>query len=589
MAAEKKVGITFEGHDKTASAFDRVQQRLKQIRKEERESGEAIFKRTIAGGAGSIIDAGADMLGAGAAVFAIDMVGRALNATIDKVREIRKEMKETGATANEMGDKLMGTVPVYGQLWQFGRKLHDELAGTTDALEQNAKAVEQMKIHFEANAKSAQMVKDAIAESLALAERLTREKMLQDASPTERARLQAGFEAKDEKAKRGKALDDRIKAQEKLRDDAVANAQAIKRIDAEIGGAAAGVRVASERGEDASKFQQQLDFWNSEKQRAIEAAQKPFNENIRKLKEQQAKDDASIDASAANKAADAAKKLAEKRAAVVAEAEERAKRAAYETRQQSLRLMGENEVADVEQAEETKRRALLDLTERTDKALRDAELTREDTKSDDPRKQRAAQDLLNVEKQENASIEVQKWTSVDAIRKGFFDRQKQRDADYLRDRQEAQDEMLELDRREQSMQSELRARGLDAEGKHLDAKLERIRQHYAERIAEAKTAAEREALAKLQADEEADAKSKEGGGSTPAIAVSAGGKQAIQSALLGRELSGLRERFETDDTDRNLYLRTAVAAEATARAGEDTAKAVQTLAQKEFTIKGRKV
>lgn len=589
MAVEKKVGITFEAQDKTGSAFERVQARLKQIRREERESGEAIFKRTVAGGAGSIIDAGADLLGVGAAVFAIDMIGRALNATVDKVREIRKEMRETGASAGEVADKLLGTVPVYGQIWQAGRKIREELDGTAAAIDENAKEMALMERHFNNQVAIANLMKESLANSLKLAKQLTREAMLLAATPTDRVKLQAQFQAEDQKVDVQTRLEKDLAELKKDREEEFKTNPRVREVSSRLEFLDRNLVNPDFSETTKEKWRKEYTELATELAGIKKGINDKFNTREEELKKRASDDAGKIESAESLKRADAARKLEEKRAALVAEAAERAARTSYESRQRMLRSTGQEVIADMEASEEEKRRAMLEVQNRTDRALREAELTRDDVDSTDPNKQRAAQDLLNIEAREKMDLMRQGLYSQDAIAKAATERQRQQAEQYLNDREEAQREMLELDRQEQAALSELRARGLEADGKHLDAKLERIRQHYAERIAEAKTAAEREALAKLQAAEEAEAKGKDETSKPAAIAVSEIGKQVIQSALLGRELSGLRDRFESDNPDRNLYLRTAVAAEATARAGEATAKAVVALAAKDFGIKGRKV
>jgi hypothetical protein len=122
-----------------------------------------------------------------------------LNATVDKVREIRKEMRETGASAEEVADKLLGTVPVYGQIWQAGRKIREELDGTAEAIDENAKEMALMERHFNNQVAIANLMKESLANSLKLAKQLTREAMLLAATPTDRIKLQAQFQAEDQK------------------------------------------------------------------------------------------------------------------------------------------------------------------------------------------------------------------------------------------------------------------------------------------------------------------------------------------------------------------------------------------------------
>lgn len=101
----------------------------------------------------------------------------------------------------------------------------------------------------------------------------------------------------------------------------------------------------------------------------------------------------------------------------------------------------------------------------------------------------------------------------------------------------------------EELDSEIRQKSLEAQGRTLDAELERIREHYRRRIEEAETAAERERLIRLRALDEEEAKRRDlerqrssapSPASDAAAVASRGGVAAVS---VGGSFLGLQARF----------------------------------------------
>lgn len=71
------------------------------------------------------------MQGAGA-IAGLSLAGMELNKMADKLAEIR-QMQRDGADAGTIAEELAKSVPVYGQIWEAGRKVRAEIDGSADA------------------------------------------------------------------------------------------------------------------------------------------------------------------------------------------------------------------------------------------------------------------------------------------------------------------------------------------------------------------------------------------------------------------------------------------------------------------------
>jgi hypothetical protein len=552
MAVEKSVTISISAEDKTAAGFNSTMQRLKELRREETRSGEAILKRTIAGGPGAMVEAAADMLGAGMAVFAIDQVGRALNSTVDKVREIRREMRETGATAGEMADKLAGTLPVYGQLWQAGRKIREDLDGTADAVAAITNETAALNAMEAVRKQSAEKYSESLEKTLAIVSKIRQEMAMFGQSPGALAFLQVGNNAATNKAAIDKQEEAAIAEQQALRAKALeaykkekeAAQQQLEQMEKGPGGggfldvATQGMLASKGMASgDAEKRRKQL-----EAQREIvknmkeEDYTKEIDEKIKGIREsaKKAREEAAKAPAAQNP--ELRIKQGREMAAAVLEVAEMTRRAEAEADIKIKRARGQDEEADIAQLREDARRQAVERKKASDLKAKAVEAYQ------DPKTQNRLSMELDAQ---NAEAERALNAELEAVRARYAEKRRR--------------ESTEQGNKEQAMASEVRARALDAEGRHLDAELERIRAHYAQRVAVAETASEKELLARLQAADEAAAADR--------TRTTSGGVfrlQAIQSASLGRELSGLRERLESSgDPNTGIYGRIANASEKT--------------------------
>lgn len=564
MAVDKNISISISAQDKTREGFDGAMRRLKELRREETLSGEAIFKRTIAGGPQSMIEAGADMFGAGLAVFAIDQVGRALNATVDKVREIRKEMRETGASAGEMADKLAGTLPVYGQIWQAGRKIREDLDGTADALAAVNAQTEAMNAMSAIRQQSAEKFRQAMDQTLAIVSKIRQEMAMFGESPNalEFARLnsaaatdKSAITTKEEAAiKEQQGL--RNKALEQFKKEREDTQKELEQLQAGAGGP--GVLGIATQGMLASKGMGGGD--TAERARKIESlkktlenmkeedATKDIDKKIEEIRAEAKKARDEVDKATATQSPELRIKQGRELARAVLDAAEITRRAEADASIAMKRTAGQAEEAEIAQLQENARRQKYERTKAAELKARAIEAYQ------DPETQNRLSKELDAQ---NAEAERATNAEIDAVRAAYAEKRQREKATQAG--------------REEAMVSEIRARALDAEGKHLDAELERIRAHYAQRIAAAETGTEKELLAKLQAADEAAAADRTRTTSGGVIRL-----QAIQSATLGRELSGLRERLESSgDPSIPIYERIARASEGTEKKIADLATAVR--------------
>ena len=137
--------------------------------------------------------------------------------------------------------------------------------------------------------------------------------------------------------------------------------------------------------------------------------------------------------------------------------------------------------------------------------------------------------------------------ALDAIHAAQFARDLRRQEQEALEREE---QAQRLARTIEELDSEIRQKSLEAQGKTLDAELERIREHYRRRIDEAETAAERERLIRLRALDEEEAKRREidrtakaESPASPAAAAAVAARGGVGAVQVGGRFLGLAARF----------------------------------------------
>lgn len=138
--------------------------------------------------------------------------------------------------------------------------------------------------------------------------------------------------------------------------------------------------------------------------------------------------------------------------------------------------------------------------------------------------------------------------AVEAINAAQFARDLKRQEEQAMEREEQE---KRLAKSLEDLDAEIRQKSLEAQGKTLDAELDRIREHYRRRIEEAETGAERERLIKLRALDEEEAKRRDlerlksaaTKTDSPAAAAAVAGRSGIGAVSVGGSFLGLQARF----------------------------------------------
>lgn len=143
MATKAEVDLAFTGRDQGAgSLIDRLGKKLKDFKKEERQSGEGALERTIAGGGRGIAEGLGDLAGiakVGIGLAIVDQIGKAGEASVKLFAEWRSGAK-TGA---EVADSMARQLPAVGALYGFFRGIRNELDGSAKAAREEAEAIKE--------------------------------------------------------------------------------------------------------------------------------------------------------------------------------------------------------------------------------------------------------------------------------------------------------------------------------------------------------------------------------------------------------------------------------------------------------------
>lgn len=250
----------------------------------------------------------------------------------------------------------------------------------------------------------------------------------------------------------------------------------------------------------------------------------------------------------------------------IAELEERGKRIEKATvasdqlnaMLRNLRL--ENIEDPFEQEMERARRA-------RDEALAEVERIRKE--GGDKTGERSAEARARIQRefrQEEEDIRHRQAVAKDAEEQAIADAKERRE----KERKDAEKSLRDQGRREAQIESEIRQMQLRALGKDLDAQLEAIRSHFAERIAEAKTDRERLLLEQQQALAEEEA----AGGANQRPGRSNRGVEALQLSerFLGLRSGGMSEgdkaQIETARTSKDILATARQQAQATNRVAQ---------------------
>jgi hypothetical protein len=147
----EEITIALGGKDEGAGTLlDRTAQKIRALKAEQRASGEKGLKKLIAGGPDSLLEFGGNLVGGakfGLAAFAIGQAAHAIDGMADKATELKKQWKEGALDADTMVDTIAGAIPVIGEVWTAGRKVHGLLFG--DVKEDWEKLNKEADEHYE--------------------------------------------------------------------------------------------------------------------------------------------------------------------------------------------------------------------------------------------------------------------------------------------------------------------------------------------------------------------------------------------------------------------------------------------------------
>ena len=245
--AEKRLDILVSAKDNGATSFfDRLAQKAKSVRRDDRLTGETALGGFARGGLSGAADFGLSALGIGGAAIGIQFAGTALKNVATSLQEIRDLSKDVSKDWTDIADKLGRSVPVFGEVFAAGREIRELFTGTRAEIEKINAETKAMTAYQDAVTTRVKLQKDAYAEMSKIVTDLQRKLQISGAGGGVAAQLlQLGFTEQDTAESVNKTVEDRAKAAREARDKNIdllkkrqaeaerAREEAVNRIDPE--------------------------------------------------------------------------------------------------------------------------------------------------------------------------------------------------------------------------------------------------------------------------------------------------------------------------------------------------------------------
>lgn len=134
-----------------------------------------------------------EILRGGGAVAALSLGGQALNDSVKSVIQLRSEFDAGKISAGELSDKLAGSIPIYGQIWQAGRGIRELLTGQQSDIDRINQEHEETNKYLEARVALQKVSRDADEKHLEIVRQLRNETLLLSTPESGRDALAAQF------------------------------------------------------------------------------------------------------------------------------------------------------------------------------------------------------------------------------------------------------------------------------------------------------------------------------------------------------------------------------------------------------------
>lgn len=115
------------------------------------ETSRGFFESLKSGlGKQSTLKESLELLRGAGAIVGLSLAAREVNNLTDAIIRFDRAMGDSSKSAGQLFEEAAASVPIYGQIWQAGRKIHDELTGEARIVESINRSVERQNTLLQA-------------------------------------------------------------------------------------------------------------------------------------------------------------------------------------------------------------------------------------------------------------------------------------------------------------------------------------------------------------------------------------------------------------------------------------------------------
>jgi hypothetical protein len=187
------VNVVVSGKAQDAGALgymDKLAAKAKEIRRENRLSGETALEGVLKGGLGRF---GLEAMGLGMPMLVADFATKLADRSADQFAAMRRKINE-GADGIDIADGFARALPIVGDMYAVTFKLAGELSGINEEIEKTNKEAELTKRFFDASTRAAETQRRVLMESADTARKLRQELALSNADPVSRGSMAIDFD-----------------------------------------------------------------------------------------------------------------------------------------------------------------------------------------------------------------------------------------------------------------------------------------------------------------------------------------------------------------------------------------------------------